>query len=127
MKKVINIEGREIAFVTNGATLILYKQKFKKQFFNELFSVANIISGDVLQAETQPDIDLSKLDGFDIAGVMDSFNEIAYICALSADSTIGEYYDWMSKFDTPLSLFPYMNEILEVIISDVAPTIKAKN
>lgn len=113
MKKVINIEGRDIAFASNGFTLFLYKREFKKDFLSEIIKLAGGI-----EDNKNNDINIEKID---------AIFEFCYICAKTANSDLGSFEDWLSSFDEPFTLLNFADEIIELIASNIKTTATSKN
>lgn len=116
MKKIINIEGRDIAFASNGATLLLYKKEFKKDFLKEIISMSK--TNLKKQKVNANDVDL---------GIVDTVNEFAYICAKTADKNIGGHEDWLASFDSPTVLFEHMEAIMSLIGNGMETSVEPKD
>lgn len=118
MKKIINIEGRDIAFASNGATLLLYKRKFGKDFLNEIIKIMKVQNKDGT-------MDVENMD----MSALDRMNEFAYICYETANKGSGlmGYDEWLSSFDDPLELTMHFEEIMELIGKSFNTNVKPKN
>ena len=131
MKIIINIEGRDIAFASNGATLLLYKRQFKKDFLKEILSVTKAMSPKKENKDIKNDTDDGEIDieNFDFE-LINAIGEFAYICAKTANKDIGEYEQWMAEFDDPIALLGCSDEIMSLIgkgfVTSVEPKDKKK-
>ena len=108
MTKELEIRGKTIKFLSNGATPLFYKQFFKK---------------DLLKSISVTD------RGLEIA--TEDLPELAFIMAKQADKadmmhlSFENYVEWLSLFD-PLDLTMKGDEIFMVYVSDSLPTEEAK-
>ena len=92
MEKIINIDGRDVTFKTNGAVPLRYKLQFHRDFF-----------GDIMKMQTLTDGDMSTLD-------LEVFYNIAWIFAKTADPTIPTPIEWLETFD----VFPIADIVPEI-------------
>ena len=116
MKKIINIEGREIAFASNGATLLLYRKAFGKDFLK------------VVVAATKLDLKTGKTDTNNIdLSLLEYINEFAYICAKTANKNIEPYEEWLASFEDPSTLMEHANEIMELIGNGLSTSVEPKD
>lgn len=116
MKKIINIEGVDRAFVSNGATMLHFKKEFGKSFLDSFMNCVdfNFETGEV---------DKSSID----FNFVDTINEFAYVCAKSADPSIDSFIDWLSQFDNSFSLLEHADEFLELIGMSAQTTVEPKD
>lgn len=102
MFKELEIRGKNVAFLANGATPLFYKHFFHK---------------DLLKM-------MSEGEGFEVA--TENIPELAFIMAKQADKadmaklTQTMYIEWLSSFD-PLDLVVNGTEIVGVYIGDSLP------
>ena len=86
MEKVINIDGKPVKFKATAATLRMYRMRFRRDLMIDLSSMADKMKKDE--------------DGL---GVMELelFENVAYIMAKQADSTIPNTpEEWLDGFNT---------------------------
>lgn len=109
MEKVIQIDGKEIKFKSSGATPMLYRKKFGKdlllgmQKLNDSFVSQNYDNGS-----------------------LEVFENICYIMAKQADSTITENVDeWYDGFDM-FSIYEVMPQIIDLWNSSSKVNIESK-
>lgn len=82
MEKIIDVNGKSIKFVSNGATATLYRQKFGK----DLFAVMQKVGEDSTNG-----------------GIISNFDDLinaAYIMAKQGDPDItDDVIEWLSQFE----------------------------
>ena len=107
MFKEIEIGGKQVAFLANGATPLFYKQFFKK---------------DLLKL-------MSEGEGLEVA--TENIPELGFIMAKQADKadmmrlTQAQYVEWLSLFE-PLDLTLKGDEIVGVYVGNSIPMEKPK-
>ena len=105
MRKIVLVGDQEYELGTNGYTPIAYKQKFGKDYFQDLFSMLKNQSfmNELNKLETEKEltatnIDISMLEEFD----MTFFNRLFWTFATSANPQIKTY----EQFFMELEIFP---------------------
>lgn len=83
MNKTINIAGKDVTFVANGATVPLYGLSFGGDFVKDLQEV----------------MDVYKEGGNVSSKVIIIFDQLAYTMAKQADATIPDFLEWLGSFD----------------------------
>ena len=110
MKKIIKIEDKKIEFESNGRTLRMYRMYFKSDFLQDIMKLNKEVNNDDILG----DFDYTLIEN------------IAWICAKTADESIPEIEEWLEQFDSPLSLMMKSNDIIDCVMSSIKPTIKPK-
>lgn len=105
MKKVIEIEGKKIDFASNGKTLRFYRMYFKKDFLQDFLKLQKIIE------KNNGNVDDDILSNFD----MTTIENLAYICAKTANADLPDIDEWLEQFESPFSLLNKANEIIECV------------
>lgn len=132
MKLIINIDGKDIAFASNGATLLLYRKEFKKDFLKEVMSVTKSMSlkGEDTKEDENEEVNKNNvdvdIDTFDFE-LIDTINEFAYICAKTANKNIDDFEKWLEEFDDPTVLLSHSQEIMKLIGNGFATTVEPKD
>lgn len=111
MKKIIEIEGKEIPFVSNGATLRIYRNEFKRDMLHDLVKLQKY--------KTEEEL----VENFDYSII----ENLAYICAKTADSNIPDTIEeWLGQFNDLMSLYSKMNDIISILNSSQVAIVKSK-
>ena len=106
MEKTIVINEQEIKLKSNGATPLLYKKHFGKDFFGELMKMQGG------KGKVSENLDLEV------------FYNFVWLFAKQADNTIPPQLEWFDTFDS----FPIMDVIAEIqdMITSTIQTTKKK-
>lgn len=120
MEITVKISGRDVTFKKNGATMLLYKQLFGREYFADLTKIikskkamgaAERVSDANKQKKSKaktskekPVDDMSDEELIEIAEQLESIDlevyyNILYVLAKAADPTITDQIAWLSSFD----------------------------
>lgn len=120
MEITIKISGRDVTFKKNGATMLLYKQLFGREYFADLTKIikskkamgaAERVSdankpkkSKAKTSKEKPVDDMSDEELIEIAEQLESIDldvyyNILYVLAKAADPTITDQIAWLSSFD----------------------------
>lgn len=114
LTKTVKIGDREVTFRSSAAIPRMYRIKFKRDIFKDL---------DKLEKSARERDDGKKeleIDDLEI------FENVAYIMALHADSTIPKTIeDWLDQFEM-FSIYEILPEILELWGSNLFTDVKAR-
>lgn len=105
MFKVVKIENKQIPLKCNGSTAVKYSR-----FFNR-----NLISDFA---------ELSKLQ--DKVVDTDVLERLTWVMAKTANDDIPELEEWLSQFESPLSIYYSAPEILKTLDKSFITTKKSK-
>ncbi|MCP3025417.1 hypothetical protein [Halobacillus sp. A5] len=109
MEKTIEIDGKQVRFKSTGATPLRYKTQFGKDFFADLMKMESLTK---LKKNKQPTYkDLKDLD-------METFYNIVWVLAKTADKEISEPIEWLDTFDE-FPLFEVLPQLQELMISSL--------
>ena len=111
LSKVINVNGKEVAFRASATIPRLYRAKFKRDIFRDLSKLESSFKGN---SEAGSSFAIEDLE---------IFENVAYIMAFHADHSIPDNIDdWLDQFDM-FSIYEVLPEILELwgtnLITDV--------
>ena len=111
LSKVINVNGKEVAFRASATIPRLYRAKFKRDIFKDLSKLESSFKGN------------SKAGSSFAIEDLEIFENVAYIMAFHADHSIPDNIDdWLDQFDM-FSIYEVLPEILELwgtnLITDV--------
>ena len=111
LSKVINVNGKEVAFRASATIPRLYRAKFKRDIFKDLSKLESSFKGN---SEAGSSFAIEDLE---------IFENVAYIMAFHAYHSIPDNIDdWLDQFDM-FSIYEVLPEILELwgtnLITDV--------
>lgn len=102
LTKTIEISGQQVTFKASAAIPRIYRIKFQRDIYKDLASLDNAISKSDPESS---DLDIPSLE---------MFENIAYIMAKHADSSIPDSVeDWLDQFDT-FSIYQIFPEIIKL-------------
>ena len=114
IERTIIISGQEVPFRASATTPRLYRAKFKRDIFRDLTKLEGAYS------KRTEDGDELQLDDLEI------FENLAYIMALQADSSIPATIDeWLDRFDM-FSIYQVLPQILELWGENLKTEVEAK-
>ena len=112
--KKIEIDGKEVAFKASAAIPRIYRLKFQRDIYKDLHSLEKAI-GDSTEEN-------SNLDMFSL----EMFENIAYIMAKHADSSIPDTpEEWLDNFNT-FSIYQVLPQLIELWGLNVKTDVEAK-
>ena len=112
--KKIEIDGTEVAFKASAAIPRIYRLKFQRDIYKDLHSLEKAI-GDSKEEN-------SNLDMFSL----EMFENIAYIMAKHADSSIPDTpEEWLDNFNT-FSIYQVLPQLIELWGLNVKTDVEAK-
>ncbi|WP_031555287.1 hypothetical protein [Oribacterium sp. FC2011] len=114
MMKKIEIDGKEVAFRASAAIPRIYRLKFQRDIYKDLAALEKAI-GDNSE-------EVSNLDMFSL----EMFENIAYIMAKHADSSIPDTpEEWLDEFNT-FSIYQVLPKIIELWGLNMKTDVEAK-
>ena len=114
VEKEIEVSGKKVLFRSSATIPRLYRLKFKRDIFKDLSKLEK--SFNKKEAENEE----LEIDDLEI------FENVAYIMAYHADSTIPKSIDdWLDQFDM-FSIYQILPEILELWGDNLLTDIKSK-
>ena len=112
--KKIEIDGKEVSFKASAAIPRIYRLKFQRDIYKDLHSLEKAI-GDSKEEN-------SNLDMFSL----EMFENIAYIMAKHADSSIPDTpEEWLDNFNT-FSIYQVLPQLIELWGLNVKTDVEAK-
>ena len=112
--KKIEIDGKEVAFKASAAIPRIYRLKFQRDIYKDLHSLEKAID--------DSKEDNSNLDMFSL----EMFENIAYIMAKHADSSIPDTpEEWLDNFNT-FSIYQVLPQLIELWGLNVKTDVEAK-
>ena len=114
IEKEIDVGGKKVLFRSSAAIPRIYRLKFKRDIFKDLSKLEKSYS----KKETDD-------EDFEIED-LEIFENVAYIMAYHADSTIPKSIDdWLDQFEM-FSIYQILPEILELWGDNLLTDIKSK-
>lgn len=112
--KKIEIDGKEVAFKASAAIPRIYRLKFQRDIYKDLHSLEKAID--------DSKEDNSNLDMFSL----EMFENIAYIMAKHADSSIQDTpEEWLDDFNT-FSIYQVLPQLIELWGLNVQAEVESK-
>lgn len=114
MKQNIEIDGKQVPFRASAAIPRIYRMKFHRDIYKDLSSLEKSIGdGDAAN---------SNLDMFSL----EMFENIAYIMAKHADSTIPDSpEEWLDEFNT-FSIYQVLPQLIQLWGLNIQTEVDAK-
>ena len=102
MTKMVEIDGREVAFRTSAAIPRIYRMRFHRDIYKDLSALEKCVWAN---DEGQSNLDMFSLE---------MFENIAYIMARHADSSISDTpEEWLDGFGT-FSIYQVLPQLIEL-------------
>ena len=112
--KKIEIDGKEVAFKASAAIPRIYRLKFQRDIYKDLHSLEKAIGN---SKEDNSNLDMFSLE---------MFENIAYIMAKHADSSIPDTpEEWLDNFNT-FSIYQVLPQLIELWGLNVKTDVEAK-
>lgn len=105
MEKTIMIDGQPVAFKATGNTPRLYRALFLRDIFADISKLAKAID-----KATKEDAESGSI--LDV-GSLEIFENVAYVMAKQADSSIPEIGEWLDAFSV-FSIYEILPQIIEL-------------
>ncbi|MDK6685811.1 hypothetical protein [Aerococcus sp. UMB8623] len=100
MSKIIQIDGRDVKLATNGATAILYKKEFGRDFFSDLLILIKSLSGAYTATEEQQNLNLNDLTYEELSHLdLTVLYRLVYIMAKTANPDLPDLMTWLASFE----------------------------
>lgn len=113
MEMTLKISGQDVTFKKNGATMLMYKQLFGREYFADLAKIIrskNILSGanqnaaSKKKARKAPDAEMTDEELVEIASQLEQLDlevyyKLLYVLAKAADPDIPDMLTWLAGFD----------------------------
>lgn len=114
MTRKIEIDGKEVLFKASAAIPRIYRIKFHRDIYKDLSALEKAIDKNSEEGST--------LDTFSL----DMFENIAYVMAKHADSTIPDTpEEWLDEFNT-FSIYQVLPKLIELLGLNVQTDVTAK-
>lgn len=114
VSKTIKIDGKDILFKASAAIPRIYRSKFQRDIYKDLASLEKAFD---VNSEGESNLDMFSLE---------MFENIAYVMAKHADSSIADSpEEWLDEFDT-FSIYQVLPEIIKLWGLNVKTDIDSK-
>ena len=115
MEKTINIDGKDVKLISSGATPIIYKNAFGRDFFADLGQFLKIAETANKSKKGQEMAALLPLfENGDIA-IMHNF---VWVYAKNADMQLKPLDEWLADF-TEFPMFDFLGDVMELVMRSV--------
>lgn len=114
MEKTLEIDGKQVTFKSTGATAIRYKAQFGRDFLADILKMQKAFEG---QDPNNLDLNVVDLNLIDF----DTFYNIAWVLAKTANKSIPDPFTWLDSFD----VFP-MDEVIPELQDMISSTLTGK-
>jgi len=105
MEKIINIDGRQVKLISNGALPLRYKMQFNRDAFQDIVKLTKV------KVEGEETLDISQLD-------LEVFYNFVWVLAKTGDPSIPPLLDWLEAFDN-FPIIEIIPEIMDMITSNL--------
>jgi hypothetical protein len=114
IERTIDIDGKKVPFRSSATIPRLYRAKFKRDIFQDLSKLEKSYNK---KAKEGDDLQIEDLE---------IFENVAYVMAYHADSTIPKSIDeWLDQFEM-FSIYQVLPEILELWGENMMAQVEAK-
>lgn len=114
IERVIEIDGKKVPFKSSAIIPRLYRAKFKRDIFKDLTKLEKAYNK---KAKSDEELQIEDLE---------IFENVAYIMAYHADSTVPKTIDeWLDQFEM-FSIYQVLPEILELWGENMMAQVEAK-
>lgn len=114
IERTIDIDGKKIPFRSSATIPRLYRAKFKRDIFQDLAKLEKSYNK---KAKDGDDLQIEDLE---------IFENVAYVMAYHADSSIPKSIDeWLDQFEM-FSIYQVLPEILELWGENIVAQVEAK-
>jgi hypothetical protein len=108
MEKTIEIDGKQIHFKSTAATPLRYKAQFGKDYFSEILKLEGFTKLRTAKNKAE------ALKGIDF----DTFYNLTWILAKTADDTIPEPLEWLDGFEE-FPLFEIIPQVQDLVLMSI--------
>lgn len=116
MEKTINIDGKDVRLISSGATPIIYKNAFGRDFFADLGQFLKIADTTSKAKKGQEMTALLPL--FENGDITIMYNFV-WVYAKNADMNLKPLDEWLAEFDE-FPMFDFMGEVLDLVMRSVS-------
>lgn len=116
MEKTINIDGKDVKLISSGATPIIYKNAFGRDFFADLGKFLKVAEAatNVQEGEEMTAL-LPLFEHGDIA-IMYNF---VWVYAKNANIHLEPLDEWLESFEE-FPMFDFLGDIMELVMRSVS-------
>lgn len=115
MDKTIQIDGKDVHLKSTGATPLIYRNQFNRDYFADLMGLAKTFpvdkNGEMIDSDSWTKEDIEQLD-------FQPFYNFLWAVAKNADNKIPEPIKWYSKFED-FSIIEIVGEIQDLLLNSV--------
>ena len=116
MEKTINIDGKDVRLISSGATPIIYKNAFSRDFFADLGQFLKM--ADTSNKATKGQEMAALLPLFENGDITIMYNFV-WVYAKNADMSLKPLDEWLADFEE-FPMFDFLGDVLDLVMRSVA-------
>jgi hypothetical protein len=134
MERTINIDGKDVLFRVDGGIGRLYRFVFGRDIFADFNKVQKTIQVNIPQKEeneTEEEYE-ARLEKEDEELLLSSveyeiLENIMWTMAKKADQSIPKIEEWLARFDSVLSVYQAIGDVMRLFNDSTMKNVKSKN
>ena len=115
MEKTINIDGKDVKLISSGATPIIYKNAFGRDFFADLGKFLGIAETANKSKKGQEIAALLPLFASGDIAIMYNF---VWVYAKNANMNLKPLEEWVGEF-SEFPIFDFLGDVMELVMRSV--------
>lgn len=124
--KSITIDGKEVQFRASAAVPRMYRIRFRRDIFRDLLALQADIKASEETGEKEDAGENSTAESSIVLDHLEIFENIAYVMAKHADSSIPNTPDeWLDGFST-FSIYEVLPELLDLWAANMETQVQSK-
>lgn len=116
MEKTVNIGGKEVRLISSGATPIIYKNAFSRDFFADLGKFLKMADTSNKAKKGQEMAALLPL--FENGDITIMYNFV-WVYAKNADMSLKPLDEWLADFEE-FPMFDFLGDVLDLVMRSVS-------
>lgn len=115
MEKTIKIDGRDVTFKATGGVMLRYKNQFGREYIADIMELEEFQNTKTLKKVKQSDGSIKVIESYEYTKLnLETFYNLAWTLAKTADSTIPDPLTWLDSFNT-FPVFEILPQLMEII------------
>ncbi|CUW10581.1 hypothetical protein C122C_0820 [Leuconostoc gelidum subsp. gasicomitatum] len=116
MEKTINISGNEVRLISSGATPIIYKNAFGRDFFSDLGTFLKLAD---TSSKAKKGQEMSALLSLFSNGDITIMYNFVWIYAKNADMNLKPLEEWLTGFEE-FPMFDFLGDVMDLVMRSVS-------
>lgn len=113
MERKVMISGAETPLRSTGATPIIYKQAFNRDFFKDFGEVMKLALASQEDGSNETEVGVAMLSNAAL------FQHYLYAYAKNANNNLPSFDEWISGIDE-LPIFDYVADLVELMMASIS-------